>query len=79
MNTASRMESNGVKGRIQCSEELADLLIAHGKGKWLTQREDKIVAKGKGELTTYWLEIHSGSKASGSVKSGFSGLTGSSD
>ena len=26
-----------------------------GKGSWVAQREDKIVAKGKGELQTYWL------------------------
>lgn len=27
------------------------------------QREDKVVAKGKGELTTYWLLYHSGEKS----------------
>jgi len=56
MNTASRMESNGEKGRIQVSQATADLLIASGKSKWLTPREGKIVAKGKGEMQTYWVE-----------------------
>mmetsp|Transcript_10346 Transcript_10346/g.22776 ORF Transcript_10346/g.22776 Transcript_10346/m.22776 type:complete len:1195 (-) Transcript_10346:89-3673(-) len=55
MNTASRMESNGMKGMIQMSQETADLLTAAGKGSWIFPREDKIVAKGKGSLQTYWL------------------------
>ena len=49
------MESNGSRGRIQVSQETADLLVGAGKESWLTPREDKIVAKGKGELQTYWL------------------------
>ena len=51
------MESNGIRDKIQISQETADLLIAAGKPEWCTQREDKIVAKGKGELTTYWLKV----------------------
>ena len=31
-------------------------MIAANKDKWVTQREDKIQAKGKGELTTYWVD-----------------------
>ncbi|CAB9499677.1 Receptor-type guanylate cyclase gcy [Seminavis robusta] len=56
VNVASRMESNGVKGRIHCSEETARILRVAGKGSWLVPREDKIVAKGKGELQTYFIE-----------------------
>ena len=64
MNTASRMESNGQPGKIQCSQETADLLIAAGKQHWLTPREDKIIAKGKGELQTFWISTsHSGSSS----------------
>ena len=59
MNTASRMESNGIPGRIHISQDTADLLTTAGKEKWLTQREDKITAKGKGELTTYFINIES--------------------
>lgn len=55
VNTASRMESMGMKGLIQVSQETADLLVAAGKGNWINPREDKIVAKGKGQLQTYWL------------------------
>ncbi|KAL7568291.1 hypothetical protein ACA910_022628 [Epithemia clementina (nom. ined.)] len=55
MNTASRMESLGEKGMIQCSQETADLLLAAGKGNWFRPRQDKIHAKGKGQLQTYWL------------------------
>ena len=47
MNTASRMESNGLRNAIQISQETADLLAAAGKGNWFKPREDKIRAKGK--------------------------------
>lgn len=67
VNTASRLESTGKAGKIQVSEETADLLIAAGKGHWLRPREEKVTAKGKGELTTYWLDkreaSHAGSKS----------------
>jgi hypothetical protein len=55
VNTASRMESNGIKGKIQVSESTANLLITAGKMHWLKQREDAIDAKGKGKLRTFWL------------------------
>jgi len=55
MNTAARMESNGVRGRIHVSETTRDELVAKGKGSWVTAREDKIVAKGKGEMQTYFV------------------------
>jgi class 3 adenylate cyclase len=59
VNTAARMESNGVIGRIQCSQETADELIAAGKPHWLTLREGGIEAKGKGRLQTYFIELMS--------------------
>jgi len=59
MNTAARMESNGQGSKIHMSSETAELLMASGKQSWIRQREDKIVAKGKGELTTFWLELGS--------------------
>ena len=55
VNTASRMESTGEKGRIQCSKETADLIIAAGKSSWIVPREDKVLAKGKGEMSTFWI------------------------
>lgn len=64
MNTCARMESTGESGRIQCSEQTAQLLIDAGKGHWLSPRESRIVAKGKGELKTYWLAVKEGSVGS---------------
>lgn len=51
MNTASRMESNGTKNRIQLSQETADLLLKAGKSSWIVPREDKITPKGKVRVT----------------------------
>lgn len=64
VNTASRMESTGERGKIQVSEETAKLLMAVGKERWLTEREDQVHAKGKGLLRTYWLRVVDGSIAS---------------
>jgi class 3 adenylate cyclase len=63
MNTSARMESNGIKGRIHVSQQTADELIAKGKSSWVTTREEKIVAKGKGELQTYWVNVRETSKS----------------
>lgn len=49
--------TSGKRDKIQLSQETADLLIAAGKTNWLSQREDVVHAKGKGEMQTYWLEI----------------------
>jgi class 3 adenylate cyclase len=68
VNTAARMESNGVAGHIHVSESTSLALSARGKGHWSTPREDKIVAKGKGEMQTYWVQIKSeGSMGSTSI------------
>lgn len=53
------MESTGKPGRIQISEATAGILSAGGKGHWLRERGDRIVAKGKGEMKTFWLEVTS--------------------
>jgi len=63
MNVASRMESNGQKNRIHVSEDTANLLIRAGKGHWVTAREEKITAKGKGEMQTYWIEMKTESRS----------------
>lgn len=55
MNTASRMESTGVNNQIQISQETADQLIARGKSHWCEPRQETVEAKGKGELSTYFL------------------------
>ena len=64
VNTAARMESNGVKGRIHVSQATADELSNAGKAAWLTAREEKIVAKGKGSMQTYFVTVTSGSSKS---------------
>jgi hypothetical protein len=50
------MESNGLRGMIQVSQETATLLVNADKEHWLTPREDKIVAKGKGMLQTFFAD-----------------------
>jgi class 3 adenylate cyclase len=56
VNTAARMESNGAPNRIQVSESTATLIQLSGKGHWLQARSDKVHAKGKGEMQTYWCD-----------------------
>ncbi len=70
VNTASRMESTGMRDTIQVSSETAQLLFAAGKSHWVKQREDAVYAKGKGEMTTFFLTMKSetvGSTAPSSV------------
>ncbi len=53
VNVASRMDSTGVKDKIQVTEEMCKVLKA--KGFHLAER-GLIKVKGKGEMTTYFLE-----------------------
>lgn len=55
MNTASRMESTGVPGRIHLSKETAELLCNHGKDSWIEERPEGVEAKGKGNMKTFFL------------------------
>eukprot|EP00538_Stauroneis_constricta_P006255 CAMPEP_0119548160 /NCGR_PEP_ID=MMETSP1352-20130426/2143_1 /TAXON_ID=265584 /ORGANISM="Stauroneis constricta, Strain CCMP1120" /LENGTH=768 /DNA_ID=CAMNT_0007593349 /DNA_START=72 /DNA_END=2378 /DNA_ORIENTATION=+ len=71
VNTASRMESTGTPGRIQVSQATADYLILAGRGKWLTPREDKVFAKGKGEMQTYWINTDTRSTTSDQSRSSY--------
>ena len=50
------LHSNGTPNRIQISQKTAELLIAAGKGAWLTKREELVDVKGKGLMQTYWVE-----------------------
>eukprot|EP00934_Nitzschia_sp_Nitz4_P008800 Nitzschia sp. Nitz4//scaffold306_size21755//8//3956//NITZ4_008587-RA/size21755-snap-gene-0.14-mRNA-1//-1//CDS//3329547105//8790//frame0 len=56
MTTASRMESTGKAGLVQVSQATADLLIAGGKEDLLGEKSNVLLAKGKGEVSTYWLK-----------------------
>ena len=50
VNTASRMESHGVPGKIQCSKDTYLLL----KEEFLFSKRGEIEIKGKGNLETYF-------------------------
>jgi Adenylate and Guanylate cyclase catalytic domain len=63
------MESTGVPGRIQLSQETADLLTAAGKSHWIKPREETVYAKGKGEMSTFFLHVTSQSHGSSSIDS----------
>ena len=51
VNTASRMESSGLPGRIQLSEQAAALL----GDDFVVEPRGTVEVKGKGSLKTYWL------------------------
>lgn len=70
INTAARMESNGVKNRIQVSQATANELIKHGKENWLVPREGKVAAKGKGDMQTYFIYIKQQRGTASSTTSG---------
>ena len=55
VNTAARMESNGLPQKIHVSQVTADLLVAAGKRCWLVKRDELIEAKGKGKMQTWWV------------------------
>ena len=57
MNTASRIESAGLPGRVHCSMETAELLRQAGKEVWLEKRSGTINAKGIGCLETFWVNV----------------------
>ena len=59
MNTASRIETTGKANRVHISQETGELLQRSGKGHWLQARVEKVEAKGKGQLKTYWLDLRS--------------------
>jgi len=52
VNTASRMESHGAADCIQVSSSVYETL----KDKYVLIKRGSIEIKGKGEMTTYWLE-----------------------
>ena len=55
VNMASRMESTGVASRIQLSQATANALEARGKSHWIVARQDRVEAKGKGSVQTYFV------------------------
>ena len=65
VNVASRMESQGVPGKIQISQTTYDLL----KGEFLCASRGALDVKGKGEMLTWFLEGLASASRSGSVAS----------
>merc|ERR1711879_185520 len=55
VNTASRMESTSVAGRMQISQATYDLVYCCKEYSW--EDRGKMVVKGKGEMNTYFLEL----------------------
>lgn len=51
VNTASRMESHGIGGQIQVTEEVMHAL----NDRFDFEKRGMVPVKGKGKLTTYWL------------------------
>ena len=51
VNVASRMESQGIPGRIQCTASTYKCL----KDKFLFEQRGAIAVKGRGEMISYWL------------------------
>lgn len=64
-NAAHEVAMTSEPGRIQVSEHTADLLIKAGKSKWLHKRQDVVMTKSHGNMSTYWL--YQSQKGSGSV------------
>lgn len=71
VNTAARMESTGVPGKIHISSTTAQLLRDSSKQHWVKARPDPVVAKGKGTLVTFFLSL--GSRSDTSETSGSDG------
>lgn len=64
VNVASRMESTGEPGMIHVSEQFASILSAdpmakpEERGTWHVAHRGETEVKGKGTMTTYWLDRH---------------------
>jgi len=57
VNTAARMESTGMSGKIQCSQSTAQALMRSGKDHWVQAREDMVSAKGKVRISEIVLKV----------------------
>ena len=76
INVTSRIENLGLPNRIHLSKHTADLLSEAGKSHWLIRREDQVVAKGKGEMETFFLSLQT--KAKECMSEGHSDMSGDS-
>jgi hypothetical protein len=72
MNTVSRMERTGLHDMIQASQGTANPLLATGK----SPRDEKVVAKGKDKMQTYWVMVGASKKKS---TNGYTSIGGDED
>lgn len=88
VNMASRMESTGMPGRIQVSEDTAEELTQKGKARWLVANDELVSVKGKGDVLTYFVSFggartaaapSSGTPSSGTPKHHGNSLASNSD
>ena len=59
VNVASRMESHGAAGAVQCSAAAAALIEAQrgpAAGLRLARREGGVAVRSLGQMRTFWLE-----------------------
>lgn len=69
-----------MRNRIQISTVTANLLTQAGKSHWVQPRKDGVHAKGKGVLSTFWLDPTSkGADVSGSSNGSETGAKSSSE
>ena len=52
MNATAQIESTGANGCIQLSSVMAELSVQAGKHSWEKQRDEFVIAKGKGSMQT---------------------------
>ena len=67
VNTASRMESHSLPGRIQCSSTSASLLAQQAPDILQVSR-GHIHIKGKGEMHTFWVDFDDIPRDNGNIE-----------
>ena len=64
-----------MSGRVQISQDTAELLIKAKKAHWIVPREEAVMAKGKGKMSTWWLNPMPSKSVSGSSSAGSASLS----
>jgi class 3 adenylate cyclase len=56
VDTTYQMLTSGKSNKIHLSVETAELLNLAGKHEWISPRNDLVVVKGKGAMSTFWIK-----------------------
>ena len=56
VDTTYQMLTSGKSNKIHLSVETAELLNLAGKHEWIVPRNDLVVVKGKGTMSTFWIK-----------------------